>query len=124
MAKETCPQCGAKLSWLKTGLIYYSDNKRFCSIKCKNEYKEYKKKHITEIKCECKECGKVWHYLPVEEQAQKLEEAGKNMIQATACCCNPIGILTGIIRQKPRAMDSCPNCGSRNVKKTEKTYSK
>ncbi len=121
MVKETCPKCGHELGRLKIGIMYYSGKKRFCSLNCKNEYVKH---NVTEIKCKCRECGKIWHYLPHEEQAQKMEETGKNMIQASACCCNPIGILTGVTRQRPRAIDSCPNCGSRNVEKTEKTYSK
>jgi len=37
---NNCPNCNKKLSKFKTGLIYRAGDKRFCSIKCKKEYKD------------------------------------------------------------------------------------
>lgn len=52
MGDKTCPQCGTKLGWLKIGLLYYTDGKRFCSIKCKNSYvnKNQKEVNLEKIK--------------------------------------------------------------------------
>lgn len=82
------------------------------------------KKHIKEIKCKCNQCKNVWHYLPKDEQGQKTEEFGKDLIQSTACCCNPIGILVGGLRKRPRPLDQCPNCNSKDVSKKEIYYEK
>lgn len=128
-----CAQCGKKTKMLssKIDLTHY-----FCSDKCKKEFNENKKKEkenetemksknmIKEIKCTCNECGKVWHYLPYEQKAQKMGEFGKDLIQTTACCCNPIGILVGSLRQKPKSLDQCQNCNSKNVKKEDVYYKK
>ncbi|MBI2663359.1 hypothetical protein HYX15_02385 [Candidatus Woesearchaeota archaeon] len=82
------------------------------------------KEIIKEIKCKCNQCGKIWHYLPSEKTSQTLTESGKDMIQASACCCNPIGILVGGLRQKQRELDECPNCNSKDVNKETIYYEK
>jgi len=66
MAKEVCPKCGKELSIFKTGLIYRYGRKRFCSIKCKNNYKS---KKIGKTKdTQSKKVGKVflWSFIIIE----------------------------------------------------------
>ncbi|MBU0460831.1 MAG: hypothetical protein KJ771_08565 [Nanoarchaeota archaeon] len=117
MIKQNCPNCRTELSKFKTGLIYRSDGKRFCSIKCKQEYKN---KTFREIKCTCNQCGKVWYYLPqekIEESGAKMYNCSKNIMTATLCCGNPMGCFGALIPEKKVAdLDSCPNCKSKNVK--------
>ena len=42
-----CPNCDNKLSKFKIGILYWYNGKRFCSIRCKDEYAS---KHKPEIK--------------------------------------------------------------------------
>lgn len=124
---SSCIQCGKRISFLKAP---------FCSESCKEKWKELNKKRkekdkemkskgmVKETKCICNQCGKVWHYLPSEKFFQDSGEFGKDLIQSTACCCNPFGILIGGLRQKPKELDQCPKCNSKNVKKETVYYKK
>lgn len=125
-----CTQCGKKVGFIGSKTDFWGNH--FCSDNCKNKFKEKKGKSkemksqgkIKEIKCTCNQCKKVWHYLPKDERGQKTEEFGKDLIQSTACCCNPIGILVGGLRKRPRPLDQCPKCNSKNVSKKEIYYEK
>ncbi len=80
--------------------------------------------YVKEWKCKCNECGKTWHYLASDKFSQDTGELGKDLIQSTACCCNPFGILIGGLRQKQKDFNQCPNCNSKNVKKQKLYYKK
>jgi len=57
MLENNCPNCSKKLGIFKIGSIYKLGDKRFCSIKCKNEYKNKqteKVKGILKVKRELK----------------------------------------------------------------------
>lgn len=76
---------------------------------------------IKEIRCTCKQCGMVWHYLPQERAEQtgaKLHNFGKNMMTASLCCGNPLGCFGAIIPEKKVIdLERCPECKSKDVKK-------
>ncbi|OGM02088.1 hypothetical protein A3K72_00040 [Candidatus Woesearchaeota archaeon RBG_13_36_6] len=128
MAEKHCPNCGKKLSAFKTGLIYIKDGKRFCSIKCKKEFKPKKDINIKEIKCTCNKCGKIWYYLPqekIEQTGAKMHNLGKNMMTASLCCGNPMGCFGALIPEKRVIeLDRCPECNSKNVKKETRYHKK
>ena len=113
---KICPNCGKKLSKLKIGMAYKKDGKRFCSIKCKNSYK-----NISEIKCKCNSCGQVWHYLPKEEKRAKSGKCWSVYGQIT--CCLPIQLYSKHQGLKWEGeldkFKKCPKCGSINITKKE-----
>ncbi len=41
MNSKVCSECGKELNRFKTGLIYRSQGKRFCSIKCHCKYYDF-----------------------------------------------------------------------------------
>lgn len=84
-----------------------------------------KKNQITEIKCTCNQCGKVWHYLKSEVTQAALAASG-NMMVGCGSCCNPFGAYylnkSGeISRAANDKFNKCPNCQSIDIKKEEIT---
>lgn len=76
-----------------------------CGVIQKKKQKTQSK--ITEIKCTCNECSKIWHHLG----------------EKTVCCGGPTGCCGATMpRDKVINFDQCPGCGSRNIKKEEITY--
>lgn len=81
-------------------------------------------KSITETKCTCNACGKIWHYGKqdkVEQQSAKLANAGKAMMVCGSCGCGtPLALL--IPDKKVMDLTKCPQCGSKNIKTEEVSY--
>lgn len=83
-----------------------------------------KVKTVTEIKCTCNECGKVWQYLENEEKAMK-DQANLNACVA----CGQIGSPTspyysnkvGELNRQVDKLKKCPSCNSINVTKEKHT---
>jgi len=127
--KKACPNCGKKLSMLKTGLLYRQGGKRFCSIKCKGEFSSAKTKDgkVKEMKCKCKQCGKVWHYLETDEKQLRTQSTGNALI-GCGLCCNPFaGLFLNKANELKREADKfkkCPVCGSGDITKEVIQYEK
>jgi len=125
---QICATCGKKLGFFKYQPIW--TKKSFCSLKClredkrknpKEERKMRSKGMIKEIKCECNQCGKVWHYL--EEDEKKLRsQATNNALLGCSFCCNPIGALFSNksidLQRELDKMKKCPSCNSADITKT------
>ncbi|UCD20618.1 MAG: hypothetical protein JSW08_02470 [archaeon] len=119
-----CPNCNKKLGNLKTGLVYRTKDKRFCSIKCKKQYGKKQKIDNKEYKRKCNRCGKVW-YSSVLKEKELERELKKNRSYQVA---TGFGMLAGswlaagagmqTNRNKNALQDSlnklrkCPNCSS------------
>ena len=127
---KTCPNCGKELRIFKTGLVYRLGDKRFCSIKCKNEYKNNSKGTIEEYKRKCNECGKVWHSLVSREKEIEKDVKFNACIQVSTACGGNLGAATQSKRSVESQQDlldklkKCPACGSRNYKEEIITYEK
>src|SRR3989344_2117421 len=85
-------------------------------------------KTITEYKCTCNECGKIWHYLKSEEQQMNTQQCSNAML-GCGTCCSPIGAYFSnksmeVGREAASKFKKCPNCGSINIKKEERTVEK
>ncbi|MBI2663727.1 hypothetical protein HYX10_00090 [Candidatus Woesearchaeota archaeon] len=84
------------------------------------------KKHIKEIKCDCNECGKVWHYLEKEEKRAKSQKCWSAYGQMT--CCLPIQVYSkqqqGKWEQELDKFKKCPACGTTNITKTDVYHEK
>jgi hypothetical protein len=85
-------------------------------------------KTITELKCTCKECGKVWHYLKRDEELMALQQAGNAMV-GCGSCCSPFGAYYSnksmeVGRDAQAKFKKCPSCGSINITKEEHTIEK
>jgi len=121
-----CKSCGKKLNIFNTMPDFSGD--KYCK-ECFNERKN-KDKHMNqegktkEIRCKCKSCGKVWHYL--ENEAKRVN----NQVLWGACgqmsCCLPLQLYskneTGKWEQESDKFKKCPKCGSSNIKKTVVYY--
>ena len=83
-------------------------------------------KKITEIKCRCNQCGKIWHYLEQEEKRVKGQLCWSAYGMMT--CCLPLQLYSkqqaGRWEQELDKFKKCPNCGSGDIKKEEITYEK
>lgn len=73
-------------------------------------------KSISEIKCTCIACGRVWYY----GKSEALNDAGNSMVNlgknlmACGTCCLPLALIPD---QKVVDHNKCPNCGSSAIKK-------
>ena len=77
-------------------------------------------KAISETRCTCTACGKVWHYgkLEVTENVgAAMSNVGKSMM-----CCGGCWPALFIPNKKVVALDKCPNCGSKAVLKEKVTH--
>jgi len=118
-----CDNCGKSIGYSET-LHDFTDGKKVCTSCLKKFEKNVKEntenKKVTEIKCTCNQCGKTWHYLPVDqlqEANKSLQNANKYCLQSTACCGSPLGCLGAVMPvQEIRDFKQCPNCKSRNIK--------
>ena|SRR3989338_5521302 len=83
------------------------------------------KKVIKEIKCTCKECGKVWHYLKSEETSDSLSSCGNAMVGCGTCgsIFSPYYMnKSKDYADKTQKYKKCPACGSVNITKEEITH--
>jgi|SRR3989344_4483285 len=96
-------------------------------MKSINENNFDRKVHIKEIKCTCKQCGKIWHYLEDEEKGLK-SQAGLNALIGCGTCGSPIGALFSNksidTSRELNKLKKCPECGSQNIKKESIFYEK
>jgi len=76
-----------------------------------------KTKTITETRCTCNSCGKVWHY-GKQEQLQSAGNAMSNVGKSMMCCG---GCLPAVFIPDKKVVDlnKCPDCGSKNIKKEQ-----
>ena len=85
------------------------------------------KKHVKEIKCVCRECGKIWHYLPSDEAHLRLGAAG-NAMMGCGSLCSPFSPLysnkAAELGRQANQLSKCPNCNSSNVTKEEVYHEK
>lgn len=113
---KNCPNCSKKLGIFKTGLIYRYDNKRFCSVKCK---KEYKNNEInSEVKCICNKCNNVW-YVQKEEEKQIKTQAVGNALIGLGMFGSPAGSYffnkSMESSRKVKNLRKCPKCSSVDI---------
>ena len=88
--------------------------------------------HITEIKCKCNQCKKVWHYLKSDELKLQTEAVGQHLTGCGSfmmCCgCNPFTPLymkdANATTRKLDKFKQCPECSSRNITKKEINHEK
>lgn len=75
------------------------------------------KKTITETRCTCNSCGKVWHY-GKQEQIQNVGNAMSNVGKSMSCCtgCLPAVFIPD---KKVVNLNKCPECGSKNIRKEQ-----
>ncbi|MFH1256779.1 MAG: hypothetical protein V1494_05820 [Candidatus Diapherotrites archaeon] len=78
-------------------------------------------KPVIEIKCTCKECGKIWHYLQSEEESMK-KQAGLNSLVALGNLFNPTSAYYSnksidTQRKVTEKFYRCPSCNSANITK-------
>jgi len=80
------------------------------------------KKHIKEIKCACKQCGKIWHYLPSDEANLRLQQAGNAML-GCGTLCSPFSAFYSNkaveVGRQANQLSKCPNCNSSDIVKEE-----
>ena len=119
---DNCDGCGKPF-----GLVGVSKKMPNGSLFCSDCYKKtLPKPKVKEIKCTCKECGKVWHYLLQEESPNQIEKT--NACATCATCGSPFGMYfankTAEARGKRESLQQCPECNSRNVKKEVIEYEK
>lgn len=85
-----------------------------------------KKDMIKEIKCKCKQCGKVWHYSEAEEKRVKSQKCWSAYGQMT--CCLPIQLYSkqqmGKWETEADKFKKCPECGSTNITKKDVYHKK
>jgi len=95
------------------------------SISNEGNNKQIKNQTITEIKCTCLECGKIWHYLEHEELSMNLQKYGNLMVSCGSCCSPFAGYYANkasdVTRQMGDKFDKCPSCQSSNIKKEKHT---
>jgi len=99
----------------RKGLFAFSSKK---SVKKENiSSKIPKTRTITEIRCTCNSCGKVWHY-GKQEQLQNVGNAMSNLGKSMSCCT---GCLPAVFIPDKKVVDlnKCPNCNSKNIKKEQ-----
>jgi len=79
------------------------------------------KKYVKEVKCECNECGKIWHYLESEEKRIQSQKRWSGVGMMT--CCLPVQLYSknqaGKWESELDKFKKCPKCGSINIKKKE-----
>ncbi len=107
-----CKSCGARLS--------QRDLEKAACPKCNPKQAQAAvdvngKKKVTETRCTCNKCKKVWHY----KGSDQLKETGKAMSQfgKSMLCCSGCFPALLIPNKESRDLDQCPNCKSRDVKK-------
>ena len=130
-----CSECGKDL--LKKKPLYDDYGNFYCSEECRikhknpfrmlkrafipNEFNTFNIGKIKEIKCECRECGAIWHYLPKDEKKLK-NQAALNACGGCGYGCTPFGAFFSNksleLRKEARKMKKCPKCGSVNMKKS------
>ncbi len=76
-----------------------------------------KTKTITETRCTCNACGKVWHY-GKQEQLESAGAAMSNLGKSMTCCsgCAPAALIPD---KKVTDLNKCPECGSKNIRKEQ-----
>lgn len=92
---------------------------------------------ITEIRCTCNQCGKVWHYLPSEKKEAEPEPGCGGCVTCSGCLLlSPLLAILGLIlgssekaeyqakRMALKKVNECPNCHSKDFDKEEITYKK
>ena len=123
---ENCPNCGKKLGIFKTGMLYTSQGKRFCSIKCKEEYTE-KNGDVKEWECTCNECKNKWHYLDSAERQLAIMGISNGLL-GLGMCCSPCGVIfsnkSSDLSREMGKLKSCPKCGSSNVTRKAKFFNR
>jgi DNA-directed RNA polymerase subunit RPC12/RpoP len=74
-------------------------------------------KTITETRCTCNSCGKVWHY-GKQEQLESAGAAMHNLGKSMTCCsgCAPAVLIPD---KKVTDLNKCPECGSKNIRKEQ-----
>ena len=83
---------------------------------------EYKpKEKVSEIKCTCNQCGKVWHYLGQEKKGLEAEAKQTACVSCLSFGCIPVQAYfvsksSDKCREAQR-FDRCPNCNSSDIKK-------
>lgn len=75
---------------------------------------------ITETKCTCHNCGKVWHY-GKKDSLENFSNAAANVGKSMMCCtgCWPALFIHD---KKVVDMKKCPQCGSRNITSEKVSY--
>lgn len=128
-----CEKCGKKVGIFSGVKFLDSDNKRKwacgdCYSKINEKrYKEKKdeKTKVKEIKCTCKQCSHIWHYLEKEEKELEKQSMG-NALVGCGMCCNPFGafFLNKSMDKSREAekLSKCPKCGTGNITKKEIYY--
>lgn len=101
-------------------------NKEFASAKeCAHHEKDCG--FVNEIKCKCKECGNIWHYLSEEEKNIR-SQAKSNALIGLGNLFTPTGAFfsnKSIDAQKELTKFSkCPKCGSANIIKENHNFEK
>jgi len=128
---SSCAQCGKQVGFFSSKSDFSGNY--FCSDDCKKKFhdaikkekrkdKEMKEKGmIKEIKCECNQCGNVWHYLEEEEKKLKTQAMSNAMI-GCGTCCSLISVLFANksmdIQRELDKMKKCPKCNSIDVTRT------
>ena len=76
-----------------------------------------KTKTITETRCTCNACGKVWHY-GKHEQLESAGAAMQNLGKSMTCCsgCAPAALIPD---KKVTDLNKCPECSSKNIRKEQ-----
>jgi putative component of membrane protein insertase Oxa1/YidC/SpoIIIJ protein YidD/uncharacterized OB-fold protein len=84
-------------------------------------------KQVKEVKCKCKECGKVWHYLQ-SEYNDLSSSAMNNAVLGFSNCGSFRGDSATNksleYRRRADALRKCPECGSRNFDEQIVSYAK
>jgi hypothetical protein len=70
-------------------------------------------KRISEKKCTCKSCGKIWFY--GKNELKHNSEAKSDEVVKVAMCCSGCAPALLVPTKKPIDLNKCPNCGSRAI---------
>ena len=122
---KVCKTCGRKIPFWTTSLA--ASRAGLCNKCWRQRRQQHRKdsgtvasrntKIITETRCTCNECGKVWHYGKqeiAERRSAQMSNAGKGMM-----CCTGCLPAVFIPDKKVADLDKCPNCGSKFIKKEQ-----
>ena len=122
-SKRYCKNCGAEIRadsnyCSRCGIGFDNTASPVSELKKGNiSNKIPKTKTITETRCTCNACGKIWHY-GKQEQLESAGAAMSNLGKSMSCCS---GCLPAIFIPDKKLVDlnKCPNCGSKNIKKEQ-----
>lgn len=110
-----CDECGKVFD--SSEIVKKFEGRKVCSS-C--YYRLLGVKTQTETQCKCNQCGKVWHYIPKDQQEESRKKGyntNKACIQSLACCGSPLGCIAFLVpNQQVRDLNQCPQCQSRDVK--------